>query len=917
MSVRPNVSLLDRALSPSMRLMARMTFGRKALVIGASFLLTCGVLAGVLQNRLAREIAAVELLEATFGVIGPVHRAMAAMQAHQAVVARAAAGDTSAETAKAEAAATVTMQLKTVAEWQKATLGEAVLDEAMQKTSTAWAAALGEHDTPAAAIAAHDAATDALRAQLVRIGDATGAALASDPAVMYMGRAAIEWLPALADYTSQQAMVGIRVLGEGAIWVDDRTDLAVSRSMQQYLLRQLEHELQTAEATIPTLKDRFGKPLRAANVAVDKQNNALKANILEADVPEWPVASMAARENATRMAIAAAMNAANASMYNAAQAELASLRGQRNVTASICLLLLLLSGYLFLGFTRGTRAALQKIQNAAESVAVGVFPDHVHVDSRDELREIGVSLERAVQTLRGYSQEQARVFDAHQAGDVDQVLDAAAFPGAFGQMAEQTNTLVASHIELQTSVIAMVDAYGRGDLSKDIERLPGKKARITEAVDDVKSRMLAVNGEIKVLVDAAVAGDFSRRGDADGFQFVYRDMIESLNLLMESADRGLTEVGTLLAAVAEGDLTREADATLPGQFGELAGNANAAVRQLSSVVGEIRQGSDAISAAAGEIAAGNNDLSQRTEQQAASLEETASSMEELTSTVRQTADNARQANQLALGAADVASQGGTVVGKVVDTMTAINASSRRIVDIISVIDGIAFQTNILALNAAVEAARAGEQGRGFAVVASEVRSLAQRSAGAAKEIKQLIDDSVGKVEEGSALVNQAGKTMGEIVSSVKRVTDIIADISAASQEQSTGIEQINQAVLQMDEGTQQNAALVEEASAAARSLEQQSAHLVQTVAAFRLEAQSRSTAAVSGGGSPRGSRPAAAALVQLAVPAARKAVAARAPAPKQVSQAAPKAKPARKPSGNGKVVAKAAASGGDQHWQEF
>ncbi|MFN7183764.1 MAG: methyl-accepting chemotaxis protein, partial [Thermomonas haemolytica] len=227
-------------------------------------------------------------------------------------------------------------------------------------------------------------------------------------------------------------------------------------------------------------------------------------------------------------------------------------------------------------------------------------------------------------------------------------------------------------------------------------------------------------------------------------------------------------------------------------------------------------------------------LSMRTEQQAASLEETASSMEELTSTVKQNADNARQANQLAIGAASVAESGGEVVQKVVSTMGDIQTSSRRIADIIGVIDGIAFQTNILALNAAVEAARAGEQGRGFAVVAAEVRSLAQRSAGAAKEIKQLITDSVVKVEEGSALVDQAGKTMGEIVGSVKRVTDIMADISAASQEQSSGIEQVNQAITQMDEGTQQNAALVEEASASAESMRQQAAALVEAVAAFRL-----------------------------------------------------------------------------------
>jgi methyl-accepting chemotaxis protein len=256
---------------------------------------------------------------------------------------------------------------------------------------------------------------------------------------------------------------------------------------------------------------------------------------------------------------------------------------------------------------------------------------------------------------------------------------------------------------------------------------------------------------------------------------------------------------------------------------------------LAKIVGEVRQGTDTIATASAQIAAGNMDLSSRTEQQASSLEETAASMEELTSTVKQNADNARQANQLAESASGVAVKGGQVVAQVVDTMSAINSSSKKIVDIIGVIDGIAFQTNILALNAAVEAARAGEQGRGFAVVAAEVRNLAQRSAAAAKEIKTLIGDSVDKVEEGSKQVAEAGKTMDEIVGSVKRVTDIMAEITVASQEQTSGIEQINQAITQMDQVTQQNAALVEEAAAAAASLQEQASGLSQVVSVFKLD----------------------------------------------------------------------------------
>jgi methyl-accepting chemotaxis protein len=255
---------------------------------------------------------------------------------------------------------------------------------------------------------------------------------------------------------------------------------------------------------------------------------------------------------------------------------------------------------------------------------------------------------------------------------------------------------------------------------------------------------------------------------------------------------------------------------------------------LGNVVGQIRESTDAVGTASREIAQGNADLSQRTEEQASSLEETAASMEELTSTVKQNADNARQANQLAASASEVAAKGGAVVGEVVSTMDAISASSKKIADIISVIDGIAFQTNILALNAAVEAARAGEQGRGFAVVASEVRNLAQRSAGAAKEIKELITDSVGKVDSGTKLVADAGNTMAEVVASVKRVTDIMAEITAASLEQSSGIEQVNQAIVQMDQVTQQNAALVEESAAAAESMEEQAKQLSTVVAVFKV-----------------------------------------------------------------------------------
>ena len=497
---------------------------------------------------------------------------------------------------------------------------------------------------------------------------------------------------------------------------------------------------------------------------------------------------------------------------------------------------LLLGSLAAWAITRSLTRPLEGAVKLADGIAGGRLDSVIDASGNDEVTQLLRSMQRMQAQLQSVMAAQGELARQHDAGSLSYRMDESAFPGDYGRMVHETNALVGSHVQVQNRLIEVMKHYARGDLSVDMDPLPGEKAAITQAMDETKSSLSAINSEIRRLATAAAAGDFSLRGDEDRFAYDFRDMVAGLNRLMKTTDENLVQVSTLLQAISRGDLTVRMQGDFHGVFARMRDDCNATVDQLKQIVGRIQSSASSINLAAGEIASGNTDLSRRTEQQAANLEETAASMEELTSTVKQNAEHARQANQLAIGAHGVASQGGEVVGQVVTTMSAIEASSKKIAEIISVIDGIAFQTNILALNAAVEAARAGEQGRGFAVVASEVRTLAQRSAGAAKEIKGLIEDSVGKVADGSALVRQAGTTMGEIVASVQRVTDIMADISAASQEQSSGIEQVNQAVVQMDETTQQNAALVEEASAAARSMEEQANLLAEAVSVFRTGA---------------------------------------------------------------------------------
>ena len=469
------------------------------------------------------------------------------------------------------------------------------------------------------------------------------------------------------------------------------------------------------------------------------------------------------------------------------------------------------------------------------SIATAALRNHMEADMMHDALRADILAATLAATLKQADQrkpiEQALAEHLKLFQDALKANEELALTANIAQSIAQVRPLVDAYLKASQAGVAL--AFDSPDRSE------ANMAKFMEIYFAVEKEMAALSDLIEKNSTDTVS---SAQADAERLkQLIMGVLLVSVlcaSLIAAATIRSITSplnaAVKVAQTVAAGDLSSRIEVKSKDETGQLFQALKDMNDSLANIVGQVRTGTDTIATASSQIAAGNMDLSSRTEEQASSLEETAASMEELTSIVKQNADNARQANQLAVSASSVAVRGGSVVSQVVDTMGAINASSKKIVDIIGVIDGIAFQTNILALNAAVEAARAGEQGRGFAVVAAEVRNLAQRSAAAAKEIKTLIGDSVDKVEEGSKQVAEAGRTMDEIVDSVKRVTDIMAEITAASQEQTQGIEQINQAITQMDQVTQQNAALVEEAAAAAQSLQEQASGLSQVVSVFRL-----------------------------------------------------------------------------------
>jgi methyl-accepting chemotaxis protein len=865
-------------LAPAVSVMNRLSVQGKMALLGLIALVPVAVLAVMLLDRIQGDIAFTQKETHTVPLVMPARQLMQAVQAHRGVSQTVIGGNAALSGRLAELREQASAAIK-AGDAVDAALGELV------GTSREWLAVRqGWEAVQAKALSVSGPESFRLHSEYIatvsdfitHTADLTNATLDPELETYYLMDLFTTRMPRLAEDAGRARVLGTGLAVRQVSTEAERIDMNV-------LLRRvadgrvaIEASISKASSTDAALKDLLNGP----RAVFDNNAKAFLA-LAERDLLKPSGISVAPTmvfDSGTKVVDSAyALFDVSAKEFDQRlTTRLAKLQSARMVAIGVIVLSLLVVAYLFLGFRRTMLDAIGEIQAGVRRMADGQLDVPVSTASSDAFGEISGALNEMQSSLL------ARIRAEHEvAADnlrVRNALDKAS-----------TNIMLADNdgqiVYCNESVLAMMRG-AESDIRKELPAfsatgLVGRNfdafhknpahqrnmlGRLTgehKAVVKIGGRTFSLianpvvnaegvrlgsvvewqdrTGEVRIeqeladLLQAAVAGDFARRLTLDGKAGFFATLSEGMNNLMGIVATSLEDIARVLNAIARGDLTETITADYGGTFGQLKDNTNTTVERLREVVGQIKEASESINVAAQEISAGNSDLSARTEEQASSLEETASSMEQLNATVKQNADNARQAKELANASNEVAEQGGAMVSRVVGTMGSIQESSKKIADIIGVIDSIAFQTNILALNAAVEAARAGEQGRGFAVVASEVRSLAQRSAQAAREIKALIADSVDKVEDGARLVNEAGQTMEDVVSNFQKLSALVTEIAEASTEQSSGIEQVTQAVGQMDEVTQQNAALVEEAAAAAESLEEQAQALVRSVGVFRLK----------------------------------------------------------------------------------
>ncbi|MFO1413488.1 MAG: methyl-accepting chemotaxis protein [Burkholderiales bacterium] len=846
----------------------------KLSVAGALLLMPLVVCMAILFQGFSEQKSAANLQQLGLSQHFPLRVVLQGMQAHRGLTGLLLAGDPS---ARAKLDENESRLESTMAQIDKSpeVLAKLGAEESWKEAKASWQDVKAKYATmtPPASFEAHTKTIAQVLETMDKVADGSGLLLDPDTDSYHAIDMLTTYLPEQTETLGRMRGMGVTLMGkkEPATLEEKRPLFALS-GVAEFNDNGLRLAITRLMRANPDAADRLGTPYDDAATAAEKFLGTVNDQILLERQERMPPAAYI--DQATR-AVDATYKLYDATAPIIAElidARIARITLHRNliIGVTLCgLLVAVLVGWVVL---RRVSHLLGIADKALSNVAHGHYDNVLPPAATDELGRLLLTI-KEMQIRLGYNEDTARA--AIAARRIKNALDkcstsvlVADEEGKVIYANECMTTMLAKDEAALRTVLpkldsaklvgAPFDVFDRDGSGNVLEKMVAAHVThldlagylfdvtATAVTDDEGKRVGTVvewadrtaearAGEaVAGIVTAANHGDFTQRIDTARMDGIYKTLSEGMNQLMQTSSVGLAEVVRVLGALAKGDLTETITNRYEGTFGQLKDYSNATVEQLTSLVRQLKDATEAITTASREIAAGNQDLSQRTEEQASSLEETASSMEELTGTVKQNADNAKQANQLAAAASQVAVHGGEVVGQVVGTMESITASSRKIVDIISVIDGIAFQTNILALNAAVEAARAGEQGRGFAVVAAEVRNLAQRSAAAAKEIKTLIGDSVSKVESGSALVATAGKTMQEIVGSVQRVTDIMSEITAASEEQASGISQVSQAVQQMDKVTQQNAALVEEAAAAAMSMQEQAGQLEQAVGQFHL-----------------------------------------------------------------------------------